>query len=86
MWGAPPRRGKLFSLPQELKARGGTWLKESGVHVPSALPVGLCKGWGGEGLLWVLSSPDWQVGTEGRTGCGQTRGPKTCQSEGYMDL
>ena len=33
-------------------------------------------------LLWVLSSLDWQVGAEDRAGCGQIRGPKTCQSKG----
>lgn len=34
-------------------------------------------------MLWLLNFLDWQVGTEGRVGCGQRRGPKICQSNGY---
>lgn len=35
-------------------------------------------------MLWVLAFLDWQVCTEDRAGCGQRRGLKICQSNGYL--
>lgn len=84
MWGMAPRRGKLSPLLQALAAMGGAWLKKAGGPGPFTLPVGLCQSCGGKGLLWVLSSLDWQADAEDRAGCGQKRGPKTAQSEGCM--
>lgn len=69
-------------LPHELVVMGGAWLKEAGAPSTFFLPVGLCQGWGGKGLPWVLSSLAWQVGAEEKAGCGQARGPRTCQRDG----